>query len=150
MRRRQFITLLGGAAATWPLAARAQQPERMRRVGVILPAAADDTEFQTWVGACLQALARSGWTIGRNVRIDTRWATANPNEIRRQTAELAALAPDVILAHGAATVGPLLQATRTVPIVFVVVSDPVVAGFVDSLPRPGGNITGFMNFEFSI
>ena len=150
MRRREFITLLGGAAAAWPLAARAQQPERMRRIGVLLPAAADDAEFQARVGAFLQALALLGWTIGRNVRIDTRWATANAAEIRRHAAELAALAPDVILAHGASTVGPLLQATRTVPIVFPVVADPVGAGFVDSLARPGGNATGFMTFEYSM
>ena len=150
MRRREFITLLGGAAAAWPLAARAQQPERMRRIGVLLPAAADDAEFQARVGAFLQALALLGWTIGRNVRIDTRWATANAAEIRRHAAELAALAPDVILAHGASTVGPLLQATRTVPIVFPVVVDPVGAGFVDSLARPGGNATGFMSFEYSM
>jgi putative ABC transport system substrate-binding protein len=121
----------------------------MRRIGVLLPAAADDTEFQAWVGAFLQALALLGWTIGRNVRIDTRWATANVAEIRRHAAELVALAPDVILAHGASTVGPLLQATRTVPIVFPVVGDPVGAGFVDSLARPGGNATGFTQFEYS-
>ena len=124
--------------------------ERVRRIGVLIPAAADDAEFQTRVGAFLQALALLGWTIGRNVRIDTRWAAANAAEIRRHAAELAALAPDVILAHGAATVGPLLQATRTVPIVFPVVGDPVGAGFVDSLARPGGNATGFMTFEYSI
>ena len=145
MKRREFITLLGGAAAAWPLAARAQQGERVRRIGVLLPAAADDAEFQARVAAFLQALALLGWTIGRNVRIDTRWATANAAEIRRHAAELAALAPDVILAHGASTVGPLLQATRTVPIVFPVAADPVGAGFVDSLARPGGNATGFMN-----
>ena len=142
MKRRAFITLLGGAAA-WPLAARAQQPERMRRIGMLLATTADDAEFQAWVGAFLQALALLGWTIGRNVRIDTRWATANAGEIRRHAAELVALAPDVILAHGASTVGPLLQATRTVPIVFPIVSDPVAAGFVESLARPGGNATGF-------
>ena len=150
MRRREFITLLGGAAAAWPLAARAQQGERMRRIGVLLPAAADDPEFQARVGAFLQGLAQLGWTIGRNVRIDTRWATTNAADIRRHAAELAALAPDVILAHGASTVGPLLQATRTVPIVFPVVGDPVGAGFVDSLARPGGNATGFMTFEYSL
>jgi ABC-type uncharacterized transport system substrate-binding protein len=149
MKRREFITLLGGAAAGWPLAAHAQQPERIRRIGVLLPAAADDAEWQAWVGAFLQALALMGWTIGRNVRIDTRWATTNAAEIRRHAAELVALAPDVILAHGGATVGPLLQATRTVPIVFPVVGDPVAAGFVDSLARPGGNATGFMTFEYS-
>ena len=150
MRRREFITLLGGAAAAWPLAARAQQPERMRRIGVLLPATADDPEFQARIGAFLQGLALLGWTIGRNVRIDTRWATANAADIRRHAAELVALAPDVILAHGASTVGTLLQATRTVPIVFPVVADPVGAGFVDSLARPGGNVTGFMTSEYSM
>ncbi|MFY9602769.1 MAG: ABC transporter substrate binding protein, partial [Pseudolabrys sp.] len=147
MQRRQFITLLGGAAAAWPFVASAQQPERMRRIGILLATTADDVEFQAWVGAFLQALALLGWTIGRNVRIDTRWATANAGEIRRHAAELAALAPDVILAHGASTVGPLLQATRTVPIVFPVVSDPVAAGYVDSMARPGGNATGFTSFD---
>ena len=150
MRRRAFITLLrrrGGVAA----AARAQQPERMRRIGMLLPrSAADDPEYQARVGAFLQALAQLGWTVGRNVRIDTRWATANAAEIRRHAAELAALAPDVILAYGASTVGPLLQATRSVPIVFAIVADPVGAGFVDSLARPGGNATGFMAFEYGM
>jgi putative ABC transport system substrate-binding protein len=147
MRRRDFITLLGGAAAAWPVAARAQQPERLRRIGVLLSAASDDAESQARVGAFLQELALLGWTIGRNVRIDTRWVTPNVAEIRRHAAELVALAPDVILAHGALTAGPLLQATRTVPIVFAAVGDPVGAGFVDSLARPGGNATGFMVFE---
>ncbi len=133
-----------------PLTTRAQQAERMRRIGIILPAAAGDAVFQARVGAFLQGLAQLGWTIGRNVRIDTRWATANAAEIRRHPAELAALAPDVILAHGASTVAPLLQATRTVPIVFPIVSDPVAAGFVDSLARPGGNATGFMSFEYTL
>lgn len=137
MRRREFIKGLAGSAVAWPLASRAQQSERMRRIGVILPAAANDAEFQTWVGAFLQALAQLGWSIGRNVRIDTRWATANHAEIRKQAAELVALAPDVILASGTSTVGPVLQATRTVPIVFPSVVDPVGAGFVDSLARPG-------------
>jgi len=122
----------------------------MRRIGVLLPATADDTQYQTWVGAFLQQLAQSGWTIGRNVRIDTRWATPNAAEIRRHAAELAALAPDVILAHGASTVRPLLQATRAVPIVFPVTSDPVGSGLVDSLAQPGGNATGFMTTEYSI
>ena len=148
MKRRAFITLLGGAAA-WPLAARAQQ-ERMRRIGVLLPAAADDAEFQTRVGAFLQGLQELGWTIGRNVRVDTRWATSNAASIRKHAAELAALAPDAILAFGASTVGPLLQETRTVPIVFPVVGDPVAAGFVESLARPGGNATGFMTFEYGM
>jgi putative ABC transport system substrate-binding protein len=153
MRRREFIFLLSGAAASpllWPLPLSAQQANQMRRIGILLAATADDSQFQTWVGAFLQALAQSGWTIGRNVRIDTRWATANAAEIRRHAAELAALAPDVILAHGATTVGPLLQATRTVPIVFPVITDPVAAGYVDSLARPGGNATGFMIFEYSM
>ena len=150
MRRRDFITRLGGAMAAWPLSARAQQGERMPRVGVLLPAAADDAEAQAWVGAFLQGLALAGWTIGRNVRIDTRWAGGNAADTRRHAAELAALAPDVILAHGASTVGPLLQATRTVSIVFVNVADPVGAGFVDSLARPGGNATGFISFEYSL
>src|SRR5215475_9688936 len=148
--RRQFITLLGGAAAAWPLATRAQQGERMRRIGVLLPAASDDAEFQARVGAFLQGLGQSGWTIGRNVRVDTRWATANAANIRQHAAELVALLPDVILAHGSSTVGPLLQATRTVPIVFPVINDPVAAGFVDSLARPGGNATGFMISEYGI
>jgi putative ABC transport system substrate-binding protein len=149
MKRRQFITLFGGAAA-WPIAARAQQPERVPRIGILMSAAADDAVHQTWVGAFLQGLAQLGWAIGRNVRIETRWATTNAAEIRRHAAELAALAPDVILATGASTVGPLLQATRTVPIVFAIVADPVGAGFVDSLARPGGNATGFMEFEYGI
>jgi putative ABC transport system substrate-binding protein len=148
--RRAFITLIGGAAVAWPLAARAQQPERMRRIAALLPATADDPEFQARLGAFLQGLQESGWSIGRNVGIDTRWATANADDIRRHAAELAALTPDVILAHGTATLAPLLQATRTVPIVFTALSDPVAAGFVDSLARPGGNATGFMNFEFSL
>jgi putative ABC transport system substrate-binding protein len=150
MKRREFITLLGGAAAVWPLAARAQQGERMRRIGVLLPAAADDPVFQDRVGAFLQGLERSGWTVGRNVRIDTRWAGADAASIRRHAVELAALAPDVILAHGGSAVGPLMQATRTVPIVFPIIGDPVGAGFVDSLARPGGNATGFLSNEYSL
>src|SRR6266498_905361 len=150
LKRREFITLLGGATMAWPLVARAQQPERTRRIAILLNAAADDPKFQPWVGAFLQTLARLGWTIGRNLRIDTRWAGVNAADIRRHAAELAALAPDVILAHGTSTVGPLLQATRTVPIVFPVVTDPVGAGYVDSLARPGGNVTGFMNSEYGM
>jgi putative tryptophan/tyrosine transport system substrate-binding protein len=126
---------------------RAQQGERMRRIGVLLPATADDARFQTFVGAFLQELQSLGWSIGRNVRIDTRWAAANA---ATHAAELVALSPDVILAHGASTVGPLLQVTHTVPIVFPVVGDPVAGGFVDSLRRPGGNATGFMAFEYSM
>ena len=149
MKRRAFIALLGGAAA-WPLAARAQKTERMRRIGVLLPAAADDAVFQARMGAFLQELALLGWGIGRNVRIDIRWGTTDAAEIRRQAAELVALAPDDILAGGISTVPSLMQATRTIPIVFVMVSDPVAAGFVDSLARPGGNVTGFMNYEYSM
>jgi putative ABC transport system substrate-binding protein len=152
MERRAFITLVGGAAASsfaWPLPLRAQA-DRVRRIGVLLPGSADDAEFQARVGAFQQGLALLGWTIGRNVRIDIRWAGTNAAEIRRHAAELAALAPDVILAHAASTVGPLLQATRTVPIVFPSVVDPVGAGLVDSLARPGGNATGFMTFEYTI
>jgi putative ABC transport system substrate-binding protein len=150
MQRRDFITLLGGAAAAWPVAARAQQPQRMRSIGILLPGAADDSRLQTFVGAFLQRLAQLGWTIDRNVRIDTRWATTNAAEIRRSAAELVALTPDVIVAQGAVTVGPLLQATHIVPIVFTIVADPVGAGLVDSLAHRGGNATGFMLFEYSI
>ena len=150
VNRRAFTSLLGGAAAAWPLAAWAQQAERMRRIGILLPATADDASYQPRVGAFLQGLQQSGWTIGRNVRIETRWSGANAADIRRHAAELVALAPDVILAHGAAAVGSLLQATRVVPIVFPIVGDPVAAGFVDSLARPGGNATGFMTFEYSM
>jgi len=150
VRRREFITLVGGGAVAWPLAARAQQGERMRRIGVLLPASADDLRFQTLVGSFLQGLALLGWSIGRNVRIDPRWATPSVAEIRRHAAELAALAPDVILAHGSGAVGALLQATRTLPIVFPVAGDPVGGGLVDSLARPGGNATGFMTTEYSM
>ena len=149
-RRREFITLLGGAAAAWPLTARAQQPDRMRRIGVLLPATADDVEFQARVGAFLQGMGQLDWTIGRNLRIDTRWAGASAADIRRHAAELAALAPNVILAHGTGVVALLLQATRTVPIVFPAAVDPVGAGLVESLARPGGNATGFMTTEYSM
>ena len=149
MRRREFITLLCGAAV-WPLAARAQQAERVRRIGVLLPSAADDPVYQARVGAFLQELSLLGWAIGRNVRIDTRWAAGNADQIRRYAAELAALAPDVILAFGSSTVGPMMQASRNVPIVFPGTVDPVSSGFVDSLSRPGGNATGFVQFEYSL
>src|SRR5262245_47883033 len=150
MRRREFIALVAGAALARPFAARAQQGERMRRVGILLPATADDLDYQAFVAAFLQGLGQLGWIVGRNMRIDTRWATADAATVRKHAAELAALAPDVILAHGGGTVGPLLQATRTVPIVFPIVADPVGAGFVDSLARPGGNATGFMNLEYGL
>src|SRR5215475_1294500 len=150
MRRREFIKLLGVAVAPWPLAARAQQGERMRRIGMLLNATADDTEFQVWVGAFRQALQELGWTDGLNIRIDYRWGAGDADAMRKYAAELVTLAPDVIVASGTATVAPLLQATRTVPIVFVQVADPVGAGFVDSLARPGGNATGFTLFEYGI
>jgi putative ABC transport system substrate-binding protein len=147
VKRREFITLLGGAAA-WPLAARAQQAERMRRIGVLMPFAADDPEGQARIAALLQELQPLGWTVGRNVRIDYRWSAGDAVNMRKYAAELVALAPDVILTSGAAGAAPLLQATRTVPIVFVLVADPVGAGFVDSLARPGGNATGFTAVEY--
>src|SRR5436309_5125681 len=148
MRRREFISLLGGAAVLWPLAANAQS-DRVRRVGVLMYWAADDAEGQARLAAFTQALKQLGWSDGRNLRIDTRWATAD--DIRRHAAELAALAPDVLVAGtGTATVAPLLQATRAVPIVFALVIDPVGAGFVASLAQPGGNATGFTVYEYSM
>ncbi|MGC1844856.1 MAG: ABC transporter substrate binding protein [Pseudolabrys sp.] len=140
MRRREFITLIGGAAAAWPFAVRAQQPERMRRIGILLPAAADDAEFQAWVGSFLQGLQQLGWTIGRNVQIDTRWATANAAAIRRHATELAALAPDLILAHGSMTVGPSLEATHTVPIVCSR-SPPILSVLASSITWRGRAVT---------
>src|SRR5215212_10072089 len=151
MRRRDFIALSGGAAALASLTAFAQQSDRMRCIGVLFGSAADDPESQARIAAFSQGLAQLGWVDGRNVRIDTHWASTNPDDIRRHAAELAALAPDVILsATGTLTVAPLLQATRTVPIVFAVVIDPVGAGFVASLARPGGNATGFTLFEYGM
>jgi putative ABC transport system substrate-binding protein len=150
MKRREFITLLGGAAAAWPLAARGQQGERVRRIGVLLPAAPDDAEVQSWVGAFLQGLAQSGWITGRNIRIETRWTKFDPEDTRKYAAELVALSPDVILATGNSTVGPLLRLTRTVPIVFPLATDPVASGLVESLARPGGNATGFMSFDVGV
>jgi len=151
MRRREFVGLCGAVAATWPIALRAQQGERVRRIGVLMASTLDDPESQARIAAFQQSLQQLGWIDGRNVSIDTRWATTNPDDIRRHAAELAALTPDVILAGtGTATVAPLLQATRTVPIVFALVIDPVGAGFVDSLARPGGNATGFTVFEYGM
>src|SRR5436190_15665346 len=151
MRRRDFIKGLGGAAAAWPFAVRAQQDERVRRIGVLVASPADDAESQARVAAFKEGLAQLGWTEGRNVRIDTRWATTNADDLRKHAAELAASTPDVLVgASGTTTVAPLLQATRTVPIVFVVVIDPVGAGFVANLARPGGNATGFLMFEYGL
>jgi len=149
LRRRQFLTLLGGAAA-WPLRARAQQGERMRRVGVLHNFAADDPLGQARNGVFLQALQEVGWTVGRNLQIETRWAAGDADRLRTYAADLVALAPDVILGTGNAGAAPLLHATRTVPIIFVIVPDPVGAGFVDSLARPGGNATGFTSFEYGL
>ena len=148
MKRREFITLLSGAAA-WPLAARAQQPAQMRRIGVLMNVAADNPQGQVRIAAFAQVLQQSGWSNGRNVRIDTRWGENDVDRERRYAVELVALAPDVILAAGTQSVAALQKATRTLPIVFVGVSDPVGAGLVDNLARPGGNTTGFMLFEYS-
>jgi putative ABC transport system substrate-binding protein len=150
IRRRQFLTMLGGAAAAWPLAVRAQQPEGMRRIAVLMPYAANDAQAQARNAAFLQGLQQLGWTIGRNVQIDYRWSAGSAAETRKDVAELIALAPDVILTAGSDGMGPLLQATHNVPIVFVIVSDPVGAGYVESLARPGGNATGFLSYEYPI
>ena len=149
MRRREFITLVGGAAA-WPLAANAQQPGQMRRIGMLTGATTDDPESQTNIAVFLQVLQQLGWSDGHTVRIDTRSAGGNDDTTRQYAAELVALAPDVILSIGGAAVAQLLKVTRSVPIVFVNLVDPVGSGFVDSLSRPGGNATGFMSFEYSL
>jgi len=149
MRRREFISLLGGASA-WPLAAHAQQPDQMRRVGMLMNMVEDNPEGQAFVTAFRQVLQQSGWTDGRNVRIDIRWGANDVDLDRRFAAELVALAPDVILAIGTLSVAALQHVTRTLPIVFAQVSDPVGAGLVDTLARPGSNTTGFMNFEYSL
>ena len=148
MRRREFITLLGSASVDWPLNARAQQAERVRRIGMI--SGANDQLTQARIAAFFRELQQLGWTEGRNVHIDARWSAGNAAEIRRYAAEFVALAPDVIFTAGSSSMGPLLEATRTVPIVFAIVPDPVGSGFVKSLSRPGGNATGFMMFEYSL
>src|SRR5260370_5778282 len=150
MRRREFIALLGGAAAAWPRAARAQQPKRMRRVGALMAYAADDPQVQERNAAFLQGLQQLGWTVGQNLQIDYRWAGGNEDDTRKYAAELVALAPDVIFTAGSAGAGPLRRATRAVPIAFTNVPDPVGAGLVESLARPGGNMTGFTPFEYGI
>jgi putative ABC transport system substrate-binding protein len=150
MRRREFLGVLGGATVAWPLAAGAQQPARMRRIGVLINLAADDPQSMARIAAFLQELQQLGWTDGRNVTIDYRWGAGDQGRIRKAAQELVALAPDVILASGAIVVVPLQQVSRTVPIVFANVTDPVGAGIVDSLARPGANTTGFTNFEYGI
>jgi putative ABC transport system substrate-binding protein len=150
LKRREFITLVGGAAMTWPLAARTQQPARMRRIGMLMPFAADDPEALARVTVFAQGLQELGWTIGQNVRVDYRWSAADPNRMRSLAAELVALAPDVILANGSAALEALQQATRSIPIVFLAVVDPVGAGYIATLAHPGGNATGFTLFEYGI
>jgi putative tryptophan/tyrosine transport system substrate-binding protein len=150
IRRREFMGLLGGAAAAWPLGARAQQTDGMRRIGVLFGGAEGDPDVLVRLAAFLQVLQQLGWTEGRNVRIESRWGAGNANNLRRYAAELVALAPDVILANGDVAAAQVLQATHTVPIVFVIVPDPLGAGLVNSLSRPSGNATGFMQFEYSL
>jgi ABC-type uncharacterized transport system substrate-binding protein len=151
MRRREFILFLGGTAAAWPLVAHAQsKPKSMRRVAALMPYSANDPQSQNRNAAFLQALQQLGWVVGQNVQIDYRWSAGNEDETRKYAAELVALAPDVIFTSGSAAIEPLRRATRTVPIVFVLVPDPIGAGFVDSLARPGGNITGFSQWDYSI
>jgi putative tryptophan/tyrosine transport system substrate-binding protein len=149
VKRREFITLLGGAWATWPLSVRAQQPERMRRIGVLMNLAPDDAEGQARLAAFLQGLQEPGWAVGRNAQIDIRWGGGNAEQMRKQVTEMVALAPDVILASSPQVVVPLRDATRSIPIVFVAVVDPVASGFVDSVARPGGNATGFSSADYS-
>ena len=150
MRRRAFITLVGGAVAAWPLAARAQQPERMRRIGVLMNLPADDPESIARVAAFQEGLQDLGWTAGRNIQMDVRWAPGNFGDNRKYAADLVALAPDAILASTTVALGPLQELTRTIPIVFVNATDPVGGGYVEGLARPGGNATGFLMFEYSM
>src|SRR5262249_48553651 len=148
-RRREFITLIGGAVAC-PRAVRAQQAERVRRIGILMPLVEGDRFAQAQIAAFVTALEQAGWADGRNARVEIRWAGPSPGDIRRHAAEMVALGPDVVLAYGSSTVGPLLQNTRTMPIVFPVMGDPVAAGYVESLTRPGGNVTGFMMYEYAM
>jgi putative ABC transport system substrate-binding protein len=150
LRRREFLGVLGGAAAAWPISPRAQQGERMRRVGVLMSTAADDAEGKARIAAFLSALEKLGWVDGRNVRIDTRWPAGGMEELRKYAAELLALAPEVVVAAGAGGLTSVQAAAQTVPIVFVLVPDPVGAGFVASLARPGGNATGFASPEYGV
>jgi putative ABC transport system substrate-binding protein len=150
MKRRQFITLIGGTAVAWPLLVRAQQPERIRRIGVLMNRTKDDPDGQARLSAFQRALQDLGWSDGRNMQVDTRWAGNDVDRARRHAAELVALAPDIIFASGTISVASLQHLTRAIPIVFAGVADPVGAGLVDTLARPGGNVTGFMNFEYSL
>ncbi len=150
MRRREFIAALGGAVVAWPLAARAQQGEHVRRIGVLLSVATDDPEYPTLLGAFLHGLQELGWSDGRNLKVEVRWGGGSAEGTRKHAVELVALAPDVIVAPGGASTAPLLQATRSIPVVFTIIPDPVGAGFVDSLARPGRNATGFTSFEYGI
>ena len=150
MRRREFITLIGGAAAAWPFTARAQQGERMRRIGVLTLLPADHPDAQARHAVFLQASRQLGWTEGGNVRVEARWSAGDPDITRKYAVELVALAPDVILVTGSTGVAPILQATRSIPVVFVIVPDPVGAGYVESLAEPGGNAIGFMMFEYDL
>ena len=150
MKRRQFLGFIG-TAVLWSTAVQAQpKPKPMRRIGLIVPAAPDDAEYQIWVREFLQALAQLNWVSGRNIEVDTHWATADAAAIRRHAAELVRVAPDIIMAAGTSTVGPVLEVTRTIPVVFPTAVDPVGAGFVSSLARPGGNATGFLLYEYSL
>jgi putative ABC transport system substrate-binding protein len=150
MRRREFITLLGAAVAAWPVAVRAQKPDTQRRIGVLMVLGKDDPEAKARITAFRQGLQDAGWVEGRNMQIETRWSAGNEIDVRRYAEELVSLAPDVILANGNAAVAPLLNASRSIPIVFAIVPDPVGAGFVESLARPGGNATGFVAFEYGL
>jgi putative ABC transport system substrate-binding protein len=150
MRRREFITLFGGAAAAWPVAVRAQKPDTQRRIGVLMVLGKDDPEAKARITAFRQGLQDAGWVEGRNMQIETRWSAGNEIDVRGYAEELVSLAPDVILANGNAAVAPLLNASRSIPIVFAIVPDPVGAGFVESLARPGGNATGFVAFEYGL
>ena len=150
MRRREFVTLIGGAAAIWPVAARAQQPDRMRRIGVLMGYPESDSEAQAWVAAFREGLQKLGWTEGRNIRIDYRWSSLDAELMQRFSKELVALQPELALSSSTPTTAALLQETRTIPIIFANVVDPVGSGFIASLPRPGGNVTGFTNLEGSM
>src|SRR5262245_32216516 len=150
MRRRDFIKVIAGSTAAWPLAVHAQQAERMRRVGVLMGTRGEDPDTEARRAAFEQALQQLGWTQGRNVRIDYRFAGGDAATSRKQAEELVALAPDLIVSTGSFSTGALLRATRTVPVVFAIVPDPVGSGFVDSLSQPGGNATGFMHFEYGL